>query len=66
MEELEKQAAAMREEVNRLKNLKLNRDIEIKLLNTKLEMKQSESKIQADQVKTILSLKSTTTRVRSC
>ena len=64
LEHLEKQAADMREEIIRLKNEKLNRDIEIKLLNTKLELKQNESKIQADQVRTILSLKSTMTRVR--
>ena len=63
LEELEKQAAAMREEVSRLKKLKFQRDSEIKLLNTKLELKQNESKIQADQVKTILSMKSTMTKV---
>lgn len=39
LEELEKQAAAMREEVSRLKKLKFQRDSEIKLLNTKLELK---------------------------
>ena len=45
--------AAHRDQVDRLKSKKLKSEIDIKLLNSRIEMKQRENKIQNDQIRTI-------------